>query len=41
MPFQITNFYGDKNMSEEFWYCLKEIVMEQAVAEDTRHNERG
>ena len=33
--------YGKHAMFEEFFNALEEVIMEQAVAEDKRHNEYG
>ena len=34
-------FYGEKTRFEEFWDWLKDVIMEQAVFEEKRHNEQG
>ena len=34
-------FYGEKTRFEEFWDCLKNIVIEYYIAENKRHNEWG
>ena len=34
-------FYGEKTRLEEFLDCLKDVIIEQAVYEEKRHNEWG